>query len=111
MVNKSFETVIALRIKDGTDTHIKRFTNKDMQHDGSMADPVFMIRVLESAIITLKAECEQTSLIPLPDDGCNEEPQTLGAALKADAGEKKKPGRKPKEHKELPAGQEGTEQT
>ena len=91
-----------MRIKDGTDTHIKRFTNKDMQHDGSMADPVFMIRVLESAIITLKAECEQTTLVPPGEDDA--EPQSLGAALKAD--EKKKPGRKPKEKEPVPAGAE-----
>ena len=92
-----------MRIKDGTDTHIKRFTNKDMQHDGSMADPVFMIRVLESAIITLKAECEQTTLVP-PGEDDGKEPQSLGAALKAD--EKKKPGRKPKEKESVAGGAE-----
>jgi hypothetical protein len=62
MVNKSVETRVTISIKDGTDKHVKSVTNKDVDMGGMMEDPKFQIKVLESAILKIREEMEQTTL-------------------------------------------------
>lgn len=63
MVQKSVETRVTISIKDGTDKHVKSVTNKDVDLSGMMEDPKFQIKVLEAAIVLIKEEMTQTTLI------------------------------------------------
>jgi hypothetical protein len=62
MVNKSVETRVTISVKDGTDKHVKSVSNKDVDLTGPMEDPKFQIKVLESAILKIREEMEQTTL-------------------------------------------------
>jgi hypothetical protein len=76
MPNKSVETRVTISVKDGTDKHVKSVSNKDVDLSGPMEDPRFQVKVLESAIATIKGEMSQTTL-------------TATAPEKPDAGPKK----------------------
>ena len=62
IVNKSVETRVTISVKDGTDKHVKSVSNKDVDLSGPMEDPKFQIKVLETAILKIKAEASQTTL-------------------------------------------------
>ena len=70
-----------------------------------MADLEFRTRILKDALLCTKAEGEQTTIAQHSAEEAGQEPQSLGAALKAD--ERKKGGR-PKKDKPV---QENVEQT
>ena len=98
---KTYKVTARIQIQDGTTSHIKRFKD-EIEHTGDIGDVAFELKILGAFAEEIKNPLAQTTLTQHDDDG--KEPQSLGAALKAD--EKKKPGRKPKEKESVAGGAE-----
>jgi hypothetical protein len=79
IVNKSVETRVTISTKDGTDKHVKSIPDKDVVLTGTMEDPRFQIKVLETAIAKIKSEMRQTTL---PADDGEKKPGVAAPAAK-----------------------------
>jgi len=87
MPNKSVETRVTISVKDGTDKHVKSVSNKDVDLTGAMEDPKFQIKVLESAILSIKEGMTQTTLV-VDDDKPSTEPKKINEKPPVQTGSK-----------------------